>query len=116
MGRDDDDDPEEDAAARLEWSTKMMGNDADLKSMGPKLKWVSPLSSAISLSSNKADTNMNMGYGHAYNGILPSTVTIEKLTEEEDHNDNGLRHRNTNSKDGNRIYSSASTDNNHNNN
>jgi len=181
LTRDDDDDPEEDAAARLEWSTKMMGNDADLKSMVPKLKWVSPLSSAMSLSSNTPYTNMNMCYGHASNGILSSTVTIEELTEEEDHNDNrknhgqdeqttqtelnmndkdnrekikknkknpfsstfheillgewesniewegykepaqnkndnGLRHRNTNSKDGNRIYSSASTDNNHNSN
>lgn len=45
--RDDDDDPTE----QLEWSKKMMGNDADLKSMIPKLKYVSPLSSAMSLSS-----------------------------------------------------------------
>ena len=71
LTRDDDDDPKEDAAARLEWSTKLMGDDADLKAYAPKLKWVSPLASALSLTSN-ADSN-----------AAASTVTIEELSQEE---------------------------------
>ena len=71
LTRDDDDDPKEVAAARLQWSTKMMGDDAELKSYAPKLKWVSPLASALSLA--KAD-NSNAD---------ASTVTIEELSEEE---------------------------------
>jgi len=71
LTRDDDDDPKEDAAARLEWSTKMMGDDADLKSYAPKLKWVSPLTSALSLASK------------ANNNATASTVTIEELSEDD---------------------------------
>ncbi len=75
LTRDDDDDPKEDAAARLEWSTKMMGDDADLKSYAPKLKWISPLASALSLASN-SDSN-----------AVASTVTIEDLSEEDENKD-----------------------------
>ena len=90
LTRDDDDDPEEDAAARLEWSTKMMGDDADLKSMIPKLKWVSPLSSALSLSSNIASTNINTKMEHD----RTSTVTIEEITEEEEDDDSSSNNNN----------------------
>ena len=41
LTRDDDDDPKEVAAARLQWSTKMMGDDAELKSYAQRFKTVS---------------------------------------------------------------------------
>ncbi|VEU39825.1 unnamed protein product [Pseudo-nitzschia multistriata] len=74
LRRDDDENPKEEAAARLEWSTKMMGDNADLRSYAPKIKWVSPLASALSLSSPDIDNSAV----HS-----TSTVTIEEITEDE---------------------------------
>jgi len=113
LTRDDDDDPKEDAAARLEWSTKMMGDDADLKSYAPKLRWVSPLASALSLASNNSNSGSNSNNNNDY---AASTVTIEELSEE-DENDNAdvdvdNKHSTENSSSGKRN----NTDNNNNNN
>mmetsp|Transcript_14870 Transcript_14870/g.34538 ORF Transcript_14870/g.34538 Transcript_14870/m.34538 type:complete len:1602 (-) Transcript_14870:1429-6234(-) len=71
LTRDDDNDPKADTVARLEWLTKTMGDDIDLKDYAPKLKWVSPLASALSLASNAGDN------------AAASTVTIEELSEED---------------------------------
>ncbi len=96
LTRDADDDPQGDAAARLKWSTKVMGDDADLKSYAPKLKWVSPLASALSLAS-ASDNN-----------AAASTVTIEELSEE-DNSDASVEKTDSNSEGKDTSMADANT-------